>query len=315
MVIVERGINVSFFEEETLIVANHEVGERLDKLLANRFAPRYSRAYFQYLIDTQLILLNGQPVKKRIKPNLHDEIEIQFAALPQIELIPQDIPLSILYEDDDLLVVDKQAGLVVHPAPGHWSGTFVNALIHHCSGLKNNTNDIRPGIVHRLDKDTSGVLIAAKTALMQQKLVNLFATRQVYKEYLAVCVGRPLDGQICAPIGRHPVHRTQMAVVENGREAISDCKVLHYDNQLSLVKIVILTGRTHQIRVHLKHKGAPVLGDQLYGYQQANNNFKAQRPLLLSASIRLHHPFTNQLLEFKAQPPADMLPYIKQLTK
>lgn len=281
-------------------------GERLDKILARRYGEIHSRTYFQYLIEEHLVLLNGAPVKKRIKPKAGDEIEIEFAALPEIDLKPENIPLDILYEDEFLIAVNKPAGMVTHPAPGNWSGTFVNALLYHCQDLANPSDTIRPGIVHRLDKDTSGVLIAAKTLEIQQKLIELFATRQVYKEYLTICLGHAADGEIEAPIGRHPVLRKQMAVVPEGRMAISVCKNLRWDGKLSLMQVVILTGRTHQIRVHLKYKGTPVLGDSVYGSISANNLYKANRQLLHASVLRLRHPATGELMEFKAEIPADM---------
>ncbi len=187
---------------DILFISEDEAGERLDKILTNRFEERYSRTYFQYLINEHLVLLNGFPVKKRIKPAAGDEVEVQFAAMPKADLSPENIPLSILYEDDYIIAINKPSGMVVHPAHGNWSGTFVNALLFHCRQLKGLSETLRPGIVHRLDKETSGVLLAAKTLQVQQKLIELFAARQVYKEYLAICVGKPSEKEINAPIGR-----------------------------------------------------------------------------------------------------------------
>jgi 23S rRNA pseudouridine1911/1915/1917 synthase len=302
-------------DTDLLIVTEEEASERLDKILARRFSEVYSRTYFQYLIDEQLVLLNGSPVKKRIKPQVGDEIEVEFATAPTIELTPENIPLSIVYEDDDLLVINKPAGMVVHPAPGHWSGTFVNALLYHCNQLAQNKSGdpLRPGIVHRLDKETSGLLIAAKTLEMQQKLIVLFASRQVYKEYLAICMGRPPEGEIRAPIGRHPIHRKQMAVVPQGKPAVSICKTIGWNEKLSVVQVVITTGRTHQIRVHLKYKGTPVLGDSLYGQASLNHYYGVQRQLLHAAVVRFQHPRTGQELELTAPPPADMQRFMRKL--
>lgn len=300
-------------ETDLLVVTEDEAGERLDKILARRFKEVYSRTYFQYLIDEQLVLLNGVPVKKRAKPQEGDEIEVEFASTPEIELTPEPIPFSILYEDEFLLAINKPAGMVVHPAPGNWSGTFVNGLLYHCSQLNAQDNSLRPGIVHRLDKDTSGILIAAKTLEMQQKLILLFAARQVYKEYWAICLGRPSDGEISAPIGRHPIHRKQMAVVPTGKQAISYVKSLGWNDKLSFVQVVIATGRTHQIRVHLKYKGAPILGDALYGNSSLNHYYGVQRQLLHAARIRFQHPLTGQQLELYAPPPADMSRYMRKV--
>jgi 23S rRNA pseudouridine1911/1915/1917 synthase len=238
-------------ESETLIVNDEETNLRLDKLLALRF-PEQSRTYFQSLIDKGLVLLNGLPAKKRIKPQSGDEIEVEFTLSPELSLTPEAIPLDILYEDEWLLIINKPAGLVVHPAPGHWSGTFVNGLLYHCQQL-GSIESQRPGIVHRLDKDTSGALIAAKSETVQQRLVTLFSSRQVHKEYLAICVGNPGTATIEAPIGRHPTERKQMTVLrEGGRHAVTQCTTLSTDGKLSVVQVNLLTGRTHQIRVHMK---------------------------------------------------------------
>lgn len=300
-------------ETDLLIVTEEEVGERLDKFLAKRFKEVYSRTYFQYLIDEQLVLLNGIPVKKRIKPQTGDEIEVQFAAMPNIQLMPEAIPLSIIYEDEHLLAVNKPAGMVVHPAPGNWSKTFVNALLYHCHFLQDSQNSLRPGIVHRLDKETSGILIAAKTLEMQQKLIALFASRQVYKEYLAICIGKPQDGEIIAPIGRHPIHRKQMAVIPTGRQAMSFCRTLGGNDKLSLVQVIIATGRTHQIRVHLKYKGTPVLGDSLYGNSSLNHYYGVHRQLLHATKVKFQHPLTGQQLELIAPLPQDLLRFIRKI--
>ena len=295
---------------ELLFISEEEADQRLDKILAKRFQEVHSRTYFQYLIQQHLVLLNGSPVKKRMKPQAGDEIEIQFAALPELELIAENIPLSILFEDEHLIAVNKPTGMVVHPAPGNWSGTFVNALLYYCQTLPSTEFSLRPGIVHRLDKDTSGVLIAAKTLETQQKLIELFATRQVYKEYLSVCVGKVGNEEIRAPIGRHPVHRKQMAVVSSGREAISVPHVLAWNGKLSLAKVVILTGRTHQIRVHLKHMNTPILGDLLYGSPSSNQHFHVFRPLLHALKMKFQHPITKQALEITAPLPTDMQSFI-----
>lgn len=299
-------------ESDLFIITEEEAGERLDKILANRFKEVQSRTYFQYLIEEELVLLNGLPVKKRAKPLAGDEIEIEFALTPEIDLKPEDLPLDILYEDEHFLAINKAPGMVVHPAPGHWSGTFVNALLHHCRQLPVLPDNLRPGIVHRLDKDTSGVLLAAKTAWMQQKLIEAFAARKVYKEYLAICVGNPGEGEIDAPIGRHPVHRQRMAIVETGRKAISHCHTLSWNGRLSLVKIAISTGRTHQVRLHLKHRGAPVLGDDLYGLSQSNQHYGATRQLLHAHVLRFVHPVTGNEIEIRAPLPQDMVEMIKK---
>lgn len=302
-------------ETDLLIITEEEAGERLDKVLARRFSEKYSRTYFQYLIEQNLVSVNGVSVKKRTRLEAEDEVEVHFAAMPEADLTPEPIELDIVYEDDFLLVINKPPGMVIHPAPGNWSGTFVNALLYHCRSLGLLDNSIRPGIVHRLDKDTSGLLVAAKTLEMQQKLIELFASRQVYKEYLAICVGKPPEGEISAPIGRHPIHRKQMAIIPTGRPAVTQCKVLGWNGKLSLVQAIIATGRTHQIRVHLKSKGTPVLGDALYGLTASNHYYKATRQLLHAAVLRFQHPKTGEWMEFRAEPPYDMQRFMHNIQK
>lgn len=305
-------------EQENIIVTSQEAGERIDKILAQRYAEVRSRTYFQFLIESGCVLLNGARVKKREKPVEGDEIEVQFILTPELDLQPENIPLNIIYEDADILVVNKPSGMVVHPAPGNWSGTFVNALLYHCKAVGDAFGDamVRPGIVHRLDKDTSGVLVAAKTVLAHQRLVEMFTGRHIYKEYWAVCVGNPGSGTINAAIGRHPIHRKMMAVVEEGgKEAITQFEVLGNDSKLSLVKVVLMTGRTHQIRVHMRHRGTPVLGDSVYGQTQANERFKAGRQLLHAHEMRFKHPISGVEMTFSAPLPADMASYADFLIK
>lgn len=300
-------------ENEFLIVTEDEADERLDKILARRFERLYSRTYFQYLIDQQLVLVNGIPVKKRAKLQIDDEIEVQFVATPEIQLEAEPIDLSILYEDEELLIINKPAGMVVHPAPGHWKGTVVNALLYYCQQLPLIDASLRPGIVHRLDKETSGILITAKTLDMQQKMTQLFANRDIYKEYVAICVGKPIEGDMQAPIGRHPIHRKKMAIVPNGKHAISHFKVLGWNDKLSVVKVVISTGRTHQIRVHLQGQEVAILGDSLYGNISSNNFYRIKRQLLHASCIRFKHPHTGEILEIKAPLPEDMQSFCKKL--
>ncbi len=290
---------------ESIVITDEEAGERLDKILTNRYKEVRSRTYFQYLIEENKVLLNGQSVKKRICPQAGDEVEVFFTLTPEIDVKPESIPLNILYEDIDLIAINKPAGMVVHPAPGNWTGTFVNALLHHCREL-DATHSMRPGIVHRLDKDTSGVLIAAKNTQSQQKLIEMFAGREIYKEYLAICLGNPGNQEINKPIGRHPIDRKKMAIVESGRKATTIVETLSFDGKLSVVKVILATGRTHQIRVHMKSIGTPVLGDGTYGNTQENQKFKADRQLLHARLIRLRHPITGQQLVIEAPIPEDM---------
>lgn len=301
-------------DNEVIFIEPHEEVFRLDKLLTERFSGHFSRTYFEKLIKEGLVLLNGQPVKKRIKPKAGDEVEIEFAAEEQADLTPENIPLDILFEDEDILVVNKPAGLVVHPAPGNWSGTFVNALIYHCKQLKISfEGDYRPGIVHRLDKDTSGVMIAAKNSLSQRKLIESFASRQVVKHYLAITVGKPVSQEINSPIGRDPFHRQKMAVIPTGKPACSEIKTILSGKELSLVEVNLKTGRTHQIRVHLSSIGTPVLGDAVYGKPSYNSKWKAFRQMLHASSLQITHPVTNKTMLFSAPSPADFSAILKEI--
>jgi pseudouridine synthase, RluA family len=220
---------------------------------------------------------------------------------------------QILFEDEHFLVINKPPGLVVHPAPGHWSGTFVNGLLAHCKDLSTCDDPLRPGIVHRLDKETSGVLLAAKTREAHQKASELFASRQMEKIYLAVCCGRPTNGTIDAPIGRHPVHRKEMTVKPDGKEAVSHIQVLAFNHQISLVLIRPKTGRTHQIRVHLKHANHPILGDHVYGSSRMNQTLSPTRLLLHAYRLSFVHPFTKEPIELSAPLPDDMKSWVKNL--
>jgi len=302
---------------ETFFISEEEAGERFDKVLALRLKHAGSRSYFQYLIDEGRVLLNGTPVKKRIKPHAGDEVEVEYALTPELTLKPENIPLNVLYEDDSILVIDKEPGMVVHPATGNWTGTFVNALLYHCRELQElGLSDLRPGIVHRLDKETSGLLIAAKTSIAQKRLIEIFSNRQVHKEYLAVCCGNPGFGTINAPIGRHPVNRKLMAIrEEGGRVAITHFKTLVYDEKLCVVNVIIATGRTHQIRVHMKHRGAPVLGDKAYGVPSLNAKFGAERPLLHAWKLGFAHPLTGESLQFEAPIPQDIQHFMNRISK
>lgn len=298
---------------DLFVVSKEAEGERLDKLLCNHY-PTYSRSYFQYLIDRNAILVNGAPAKKRVKPQAGDEIEICFLLTEQLSANPEPIPLEILYEDQWLIAINKPSGLVVHPAPGSPSGTFVNALLHHCQAILNQPFDsLRPGIVHRLDKETTGVLIAAKTYETHQQLISQFSKRTLDKRYLAICVGKPPEGLLSAPIKRHPIYRQEMTVAADGKEALSQIHVRAHKKELSLVDVTLLTGRTHQIRVHLKHVGCPILGDPLYGACSSNQKYGVTRQLLHATRLTLQHPHTGKTLVIEAAPPADMQKFIAEI--
>jgi len=293
---------------ESFIVENPQ---RVDKLLSEHF-PNHSRSYFQYLIEQGSVTRNGQMVKKRDIPKVGDEIAVFFLHSPEIELKPQDIPLEILFEDEHLICINKPADMVVHPAPGHFENTFVNALLHHCRSLP--LQDLRPGIVHRLDRYTSGVLVAAKTLDTHQKLIKAFSTRKIHKEYLAITVGSPGNQSVDAPIGRHPVRRKEMTILATGREALTHIETLASRGDFSLVRARPITGRTHQIRVHLKHLKTPVLGDSVYGPEKLSRKLRIDRQLLHAHRIIFTHPIQDNELEITAPPPEDFQKWVEALS-
>lgn len=296
---------------DSFAVSLDELDIRLDKLLTHRF-PEHSRSYFQFLIDEELVILNGKPVKKQQKLRQGDRVQIHFAMFPDLEVLPEDIPLEILYEDEDLIAVNKPDGMVVHPAPGSPNQTFANALLYHCKKIvKEDFQPLRPGIVHRLDKDTTGVLLGAKTLQAHQNLLEQFAERKIDKTYLAICCGVPKEGEYCAPIKRHPIDRKKMTVSQEGKPAVTHLKVLSRRRGLSLVQAKLITGRTHQIRVHLKSMNCPILGDPVYGCIALNNQYLTQRQMLHAHQIQLTHPTKGTALHLTAPLHSDMKNFIE----
>jgi 23S rRNA pseudouridine1911/1915/1917 synthase len=273
-------------------------GERLDRFLVERY-PSISRSTFQRWIAEGLVLVNGEGVKKRYQPEVGDEIEVQFVASPEMDLTPEPMDLEILFEDHQILVLNKPAGLVVHPGAGHWSGTLVHGLLHHCRSLPGDS--IRPGLVHRLDRDTSGVLVVAKTQGAQLSLTRQFAERSVEKRYLALCWGLPSTARCDEPIGRDPRHRQRMAVVPEGKMASTSWQVLWSGQGVSLLDVGLHTGRTHQIRVHLAWVGCPLVGDPLYG--GARSQIALEHQWLHAKSLTLTHPTSGERLQFEAPLP------------
>lgn len=291
-------------DTSVILVTEEEAGLRIDKLLSLRYDNK-SRAYFQFLIDNDSVLLNGKKVKKRIMPKSGDEIEIFFILTKETPLTPENIPLDIIYEDDDIIAINKPPHMVVHPAPGHWSGTFVNALLYHCKHLSAESNDLRPGIVHRLDKETSGILLAAKNKDAHRILIEQFSSRKIHKQYLAICFGTPKPQQISLPIGRHPIKRKEMTIRESGKEAVTDITTLNHKDDISLVLAKPKTGRTHQVRVHLKQINTPIIGDKVYGNSKVNKKMKIERQLLHAYKISFTHPRTKLSMELTAPIPSD----------
>ena len=292
---------------------NHD---RLDTYLAGNLAD-LSRSRIQALIREQYILVNGKPAKPRDSVKSGDSISVILPeAVPDIAA-PQDIPLDILYEDEHILVLHKEHGIVVHPAPGNPDGTLVNALLHHCKGQLSGIGGVeRPGIVHRLDKDTSGCLVVAKTDTAHQSLTTQFSERSTMEKlYLAVTHGIPPKEKdtIFTHIGRHPVNRQKMAVITPpaGKTAITDYETLATDpaTKTALVLCHLHTGRTHQIRVHMHHIGTPILGDPIYGKK---HELPTPRLLLHAWKLSFDHPVTGKKLHFTAPPPDDFRPWLER---
>ena len=288
-------------ETQYLTVPEEFASLRLDKLLKACY-PEFSRTYFEQLIKGGHVKSNDQILKKKAVLEADEVVEIDFQPLSELTLIPEDIPLEILYEDDEVIAVNKPAGMVTHPAPGSPSKTFANALLFHCQKLEQTGDPLRPGIVHRLDKETSGVLIAAKTAASHEKLSKQFAERTIEKTYLAITNGNPGNRTIEKRIGRSSKNRQKMAVVDNGREAVTKLETLCSYQNKSLVKCSPKTGRTHQIRVHLQSVNAAIIGDKIY-----SNNDEASRHLLHAWKLKFKHPISGDLISLEAPIPGDML--------
>ena len=293
------------------IIVEDSSAERLDAYLAARL-PDLSRSRIQTLIREQYILVSGKPAKPRDAVKEGDIIAIALPEAVPLDNVAQDIPLEILYEDDDLVVLNKAHGMVVHPAPGNPDGTLVNALLHHCRGKLSGIGGVeRPGIVHRLDKDTSGCLVVAKSDAAHQSLVSQFSERSTMEKlYLAVTQGipRPERDTVFTHIGRHPVNRQKMAVVNppGGKTAITDYETLAVDpsSLTALVLCHLHTGRTHQIRVHMHHKGAPLVGDPIYG-KPSKTATEVGRLMLHAWRLSFEHPITGKRHHFEAPIPPE----------
>jgi 23S rRNA pseudouridine1911/1915/1917 synthase len=285
-------------------------GVRLDKYVCEK-CPELSRTQIQRLIRSGYITVNDHVVKAGLKLNIGDRLRVIVPPPPPSPLTPEAIPLNIIYEDDDLLVIDKPAGLTVHPAPGHTSHTLVNAILSRFPHLADISDSLRPGIVHRLDRDTSGVMVVAKNSRAQAKLVEQFKTRSVTKAYLVLVKGRltPENGIIEAPIGRDPSNRKRMAVVASGRQARTEYRVIRYIGDYTLLEVRPETGRTHQIRVHFSAIGFPVVGDKVYGVKSAF----LSRQFLHASRLGFKLPSTGEYVEFKSELPPDLAQALKDI--
>ena len=283
------------------LIANRS-GVRLDKYVAEE-CPELSRSYIQRLIGNGRVTVNNCVAKGSIKLNIGDRVVLVIPPPTPSTPLPEEIPLAIVYEDNDLLVVDKPAGLTVHPAPGHSSHTLVNAVLAHCPDIEIN-GSLRPGIVHRLDKNTSGLIIVAKNDAAHRDLSDQIKTRSVIKRYLVLVEGclSPDRGIIEAPVGRDPSHRKRMAVVSGGREAFTQYQVIKNMDNYTLLEVTIKTGRTHQIRVHLSAIGFPVVGDEVYGKMSPILN----RQFVHACYLSFRLPSSGEYMELRSDLPVDL---------
>lgn len=326
--------------EENAIVLIAEVedkGMRIDAFIAGHSDSSISRTAAQKLIADSEVMCNGKAVVKNYKMNQGDVVSITFPSPVPDEAAAENIPLDIVYEDDDIIVVNKKSGMVVHPAPGHYSGTLVNALLYHCmnadgeNGVAGNVSSslsgiggvVRPGIVHRIDRDTSGLLVVAKNDAAHGFLSDEIKNHDVKRVYFAVVTGNIRDdsGIVDAPIGRHPVNRKKMAVIKNSdmtsREAVTRYEVIERYTGYTFLRLELETGRTHQIRVHMNYIGHPVLGDEVYG--GAESQFVKKHPSLFdgqclhAGELHLIHPVTKEMMHFFAPMPENMIKLIEIL--
>ena len=284
-----------------MIIDENSIGQRIDKYLTDN--TEYTRSKIQKMIDNGNILVNGKEVKSSYILKENDNIEINDY-IEETDIIPENIPLDIYYEDEDLIVVNKPSGMVVHPAPGNYTGTLVNALMYHTNNLSTVNTSIRPGIVHRIDADTSGLLLVAKNDTAHNLLADAIAKKEVVREYIALVEGIILEdtATIDAPIGRDKNNRKKMAVTsENSKDAITHIRVLDRFKDSTLIRCKLETGRTHQIRVHMAEIGYPIVGD--YTYSNGKNPFGVVGQMLHAAKLKFVHPTTNKTVEFEAPLP------------
>jgi 23S rRNA pseudouridine1911/1915/1917 synthase len=292
-------------------ILEQQKGDRIDKVIST-LDEEWSRTQVQQWIKDGNVLVNGQKIKTNYKCSLNDEIEISIPDPELLDVIPEEMNLEIYFEDKDVLVVNKPSGMVVHPAPGHLTGTLVNGLMAHCKDLSGINGVLRPGIVHRIDKDTSGLLMVAKNDMAHEKLVNQLVEKTVTRKYKAIVHGViPHDfGTIDAPLGRDTRDRQSMTVVDNGKHAVTHFQVIERFKDFTFVECQLETGRTHQIRVHMKYIGYPLAGDPKYGPKKT---LDINGQALHAGVLGFNHPRTNEYLEFEAPLPVEFEEVLEQL--
>ncbi len=298
-------------EKMVHIIREEQAGDRIDKIIST-LDPEWSRSQVQQWIKDGSVLVNGIQVKTNYKGSLNDSIEIIIPEPEILDVIPEEMNLEIFYEDLDVLVVNKPKGMVVHPAPGHLTGTLVNGLMAHCKDLSGINGVLRPGIVHRIDKDTSGLLMVAKNDMAHESLVNQLVAKTVTRKYKALVHGNIQHdhGTIDAPIGRDSKDRQSMTIVDKGKHAVTHFNVLERFKDFTLVECQLETGRTHQIRVHMKYIGFPLVGDTKYGPKKT---LDIGGQALHAGLLGFHHPRTGEYLEFEAPMPDYFIDLVQTL--
>lgn len=304
--------------ENKVLQVEEFVGERIDKFLSCRLE-EVSRSYIQKLIKEGHVSVNGKPVKANYKLGAGDEISVEIPEAKEPDILPEDIPLDILYEDQDILVVNKPKGMVVHPAAGHYSGTLVNALMYHCKDSLSGINGVmRPGIVHRIDMDTTGSLLVCKNDEAHRILAEQLKEHTIRREYHAIVYGNIKEdtGTVDAPIGRHPTDRKKMSINhKNGKQAVTHYEVLERFGNFTYIRCRLETGRTHQIRVHMASLHHPLLGDEVYG-PSSRPPFPGLKGQVLHAKILgIYHPATGEYMEFDAPLPQYFVDLLQKLRR
>ena len=301
--------------ESIKCVVEEQVGTRLDKYLAQNLTD-YTRSFLQKQIDQENVTVNGKVAECKYQVKLNDEIEVIIPAPVEVDIVPENIPIEIVYEDDDLMVINKPQDMVVHPAPGNYTGTLVNALLYHCKNQLSGINgEIRPGIVHRIDKDTSGLLMIAKNDKAHLGLSEKLKNHDIIRKYHAIVHGnfKEDEGTVELPIGRSPQDRKKMAIVQGGRHAKTDYRVIERFKNFTHVELTLHTGRTHQIRVHMKAIGHPLLGDPVYG--PIKSMFGLNKQMLHAKVLGFIHPISGEKLYFESELPEYFIGIIDRLRK
>ena len=296
-------------------INSEEEGQRIDKYLSTMIEGK-SRSFVQGLIDEKKVKANNKVIKSNYKLKKGDFIEVEVPEPVELNVSAEEMNLDIVYEDEDVLVVNKEKGIVVHPAPGNYTGTLVNGILHHCSDLSGINGVIRPGIVHRIDKDTSGILVIAKNDEAHNDLAAQFKEHSIKREYYALVEGKfsKINGTVDKPISRDKKERIKMAINSDGKRAVTHYEVLEqYDKGVSLVKCTLETGRTHQIRVHMASIGHPLVGDLVYGYKRQKFNIEGQA--LHAKTLGFIHPRTKEYMEFTSELPNYFKELLEKLRK